>query len=102
MKSNETLKSLWDYCTSNNRLVPMPVEWSQVHAMLKDQRWNPNGGWIPPAPLILAAWGCTMPIEKQLRFKEHLEWASAKGQLGEIGGFLRSLTEEQWCHFGEV
>lgn len=43
-----------------------------------------------------------MPIEKQLRFKEHLEWASAKGQLGEIGGFLRSLTEEQWCHFGEV
>jgi len=98
----ESLQSLFEYCTSNNRLVPMPAEWSQLHSMLKDQRRNPEGGWIPPAPLILAAWHCTMPIEKQLRFKEHLEWASAKGQLEEVRAFLRSLTEKQWCHFGEV
>jgi hypothetical protein len=98
----ESLKSLWEYCTSNNRLVPMPPEWSHLHGMLKDQRRNPEGGWIPPAPLILAAWGSTMPIEKQMRFKEHLEWASAKAQLEEVGAFLRSLPEDQWCHFGEI
>jgi hypothetical protein len=43
-----------------------------------------------------------MPIEKQLRFKEHLQWAAEQGQLDEIGTFLRSLTEELWCHLGEV
>ena len=98
----ESLQSLFEYCNANNRLVPMPPEWSQLHSMLKDQRRNPEGGWVPPAPLILAAWHSTMPIEKQLRFKEHLEWASAKGQLEEVGAFLRSLPENQWCHFGEV
>ena len=98
----ESLQSLFEYCNANNRLVPMPPEWSQLHSMLKDQRRNPEGGLVPPAPLILAAWHCTMPLEKQLRFKEHLEWASAKGQLEEVGAFLRSLPENQWCHFGEV
>jgi hypothetical protein len=70
--------------------------------MLKDQRRNPSAGWIPPVPLILAAWGTTTPVEKQLRLKEHLQWAADKGQLQEVGSFLRSLSEEQWCHFGEV
>jgi hypothetical protein len=27
----------------------------------------------PSPPLILAAWHVTMPIEKQLRFKEHIQ-----------------------------
>jgi hypothetical protein len=43
-----------------------------------------------------------MLIEKQLRFKEHLQWAAQQGQLDEIGVYLRSLTEQDWCHFGEV
>ena len=99
---SDSLDSLWQFCISNNRLVPMPPEWSELHGMLKDQRRNPKGGWIPPAPLILAAWSCTMPIEKQLRFKEHLEWSANKGQLEEVGTFLRGLSESQWCHFGDV
>ena len=98
----ESLQTLWEYCTSNNRLVPMPPEWSQLHGMLKDQRRNPEGGWIPPAPLILAAWWDSSPFEKQSRFKEHLEWSSEQGQLEEVGAFLRSLSETQWCHLGEV
>jgi hypothetical protein len=43
-----------------------------------------------------------MPVAKQLRFKEHLEWAESQGQLTEVGKYLRSLDEKQWCHFGEV
>jgi len=43
-----------------------------------------------------------MPIEKQLRFKEHLEWAQQQGQLAQIGAFLLALPEDQWFHFGEV
>ncbi|MFI5165240.1 MAG: hypothetical protein ACHQQS_01325 [Thermoanaerobaculales bacterium] len=98
----ETLDSLWEYCTQNSRLVPLPQQWNLLFQMLKNKQQKPTGGWEPPLPLILAAWHHSMPIEKQLRFKEHIEWAQRQGQLEEIGVFLRSIPEAQWCHFGEV
>lgn len=94
--------ALWADCTANNRLVPMPPQWNQLYGLLNNTRQKPSGGWEPPLPLILAAWHHTMPIEKQLRFKEHLEWAQQNDQLAQIGAFLRALPESQWCHFGEV
>lgn len=100
--TEETLESLWAYCTANNRLVPMPPQWNELFGMLKDTRQKASGGWEPSLPLILASWHSTMPIEKQLRFKEHIEWAHAKGQIVQIGAYLRSLPESSWCHFGEV
>lgn len=99
---DETMEELWAYCTSNRRLVPLPPEWAKLHGMLKGARQLPSGGWEPAAPLILAAWEFTMPIEKQLRFQEHIEWARDHCQLDEIGRFLRALPESKWVHFGEV
>jgi len=98
----ETFDSLWAYCTENKRLVPMPQEWAKLHGMLSNRRQLSSGGWEPPLPLILAAWDCTMPIEKQLRFQEHVRWATDHNQLGEVGTFLRALPEEKWVHFGEI
>jgi hypothetical protein len=43
-----------------------------------------------------------MPIEKQLRFREHIQWASDQKQLDEVGAFLRALPDEKWAHFGEI
>jgi hypothetical protein len=100
--TDQTLDSLWTHCTARNRLVPMPAQWSTLYGMLKNTRQKPSGGWEPPLPLILAAWDGSMPIEKQLRFKEHLHWAEAQKQLPEISAFLLSLPEEQWCHLGET
>ena len=70
--------------------------------MLKDTRQKATGGWEPSLPLILAAWDFTMPIEKHLRFKEHVQWATDHGQTQEIGNYLRSLPEGDWYHFGEL
>ena len=98
----ETFDSLWAYCTENNRMVPMPQEWTKLHSMLANRRQKASGGWEPPLPLILAAWDCTMPIEKQLRFREHIRWASDQNQLDEVGAVLRALPEEKWVHFGEI
>lgn len=100
--NDETLEFLWSYCTAEKRLVPKPTWWSELYSKLRYTREKPSGGWEPPPPLILAAWHHSMPIEKQLRFKVHLEWATQQGQLAEIAVFLRSLTEEQWCHFGDL
>ena len=96
----ETCESLWAYCTANGRAIPR--DWHKLYEMLADKRQKPSGGWIPPLPLILAAWDVTMPIEKQLRFKEHIQWAADHGQLIEIGQHLRALAESDWYHFGEL
>jgi len=101
-QNTETFDSLWTYCEENNRLVPAPPEWADLHGMLANRQQKLSGGWEPSAPLILAAWHCTMPIEKHLRFKEHIQWAADHNQLEEVGAFLRSLPEDGWVHIGEV
>ncbi len=100
-KAVSTFDDVWSYCTASNRLVPMPQHWNRVFELLKNKRQKPSGGWIPSMPLILAAWNSTMPIEKQLRFKEHIQWADDNNQLEEISDYLRALSESNWCHFGE-
>ena len=73
-ESPETYESVWAYCTANSRAIPR--DWHKLYEMLANKRQKPSGGWTPSLPLILAAWDVTMPIEKQLRFKEHIQWAS--------------------------
>ena len=101
-QNTETFDSLWAYCVENKRLVPAPPEWADLHGMLANRQQKLSVGWEPSAPLILAAWHCTMPIEKHLRFKEHIQWAADHNQLEEVGAFLRSLHEDRWVHFGDV
>lgn len=101
-ESIETFESLWEYCTSKDKLCPVPMRWNDLFGMLKNIKQNVSGGWKPSLPLILAAWYDTTPIEKQLRFKEHIKWASDNNQLEEVGKYLRSLAEEEWAHFGEI
>jgi hypothetical protein len=80
----------------------MPIRWDGLHKMLRGTRRTPSGGLEPAAPLILAAWHCTSTMEKQRRFREHIEWAAEQGQLVEVADYLRGLSETEWCHFGEV
>lgn len=95
-----TFESVWDYCQQNNRAIPK--DWNGFYQRLKNKRQKPSGGWEPPLPLILAAWDSSMPIEKVMRFREHIEWAEKQGQLDEILNYLKSLSEDDWFHFGEL
>lgn len=96
----ETFESLWEYCITNYRAIPK--DWNKLYSMLINKRQKPSGGWEPSLPLILAAWDITMPIEKQLRFKEHVLWAEKNGQLAQIASYLKGLKESDWYHFGEL
>jgi hypothetical protein len=100
--TTDTFETLWKYCTADNRLCPTPTKWNDLFGMLKDKKQKPDGGWKPSPPLILAAWWDTMPIEKYLRLKEHINWASDHEQLEEVGKYLRSLSEKEWIHYGEI
>jgi hypothetical protein len=97
---SETFDSLWACCSANTRVIPR--DWQKFYEMLADKRQQPSGGWEPALPLILAAWHDTMPIEKQLRFKEHVQWAEDHKQLDQVGTYLRALREDEWFHFGEL
>lgn len=99
-QSNDSFDELWSFCTSNNRVIPK--DWNKLYKKLANRRQLASGGWVPPLPLILAAWHETMPLEKHLRFKEHIEWARDQGQLAEIETYLRSLDESDWYHYGEL
>ena len=97
---SESFATLWDYCTANGRAIPR--DWHKLYQMLTNKRRKPSGGWTPSLPLVLAAWDCTTPIEKQIRFKEHIQWAQDNQQVAKIGSYLRSLPEDQWYHLGEL
>ena len=98
--SIETIDSLWQYCTVNERVIPK--DWNKLYSMLRNRKQKPTGGWEPSLPLILGAWHNTLPIENQLRFKEHILWASEQNQLAEVGSYLRSLSQNEWYHFREL
>ncbi len=99
--SNETFDTLWKYCTSNNRLCPIPMKWNELFGMLKNKR-QIDGESKPSLPLILSGWEHTVPVQKYLVFKEHIRWASDNNQIEEIGKYLRSLSESDWAHYGEI
>ena len=96
----EPFDVLWGYCKAENRVIPK--DWNKLYSMLAEKKQKPSGGWVPPLPLILAAWHCTSPLEKHLRFKEHIQWACDHGQSEEVGGYLRALSEDDWVYFGEL
>ena len=96
----ETFETLWKLLFIQPHGNPERL--AKLWAMLANKRRKPSGGWEPPLPLILAAWDVTMPEEKQLRFKEHIQSAHDNGQIDAIGSYLRSLSEQDWYHFGEL
>ncbi len=100
--TKETLESLWEYCTSNNRMCPIPMKWNDLFGTLKNTKQNPDGGWTPSLPFILNGWEMSMPFQKSMRFKEHIQWAADNNQLEEVGTYLRTLSETEWAHYGEM
>ena len=99
-EENKSFDKLWKHCISNNRLCPNPPQWSEFYFLLKDKN-NSKGGELS-APLILTAWHHTMPLEKRLRLKEHIQWAVDNNIEEEAEEYLKSLSEDDWAHFGEV
>lgn len=72
-----------------------------MYELLPNRRRKPNGGSIPPLPLILAAWWETTPEQKIMRLREHIEYADKNGAIDAVNKFLRSLKESDWHHIGE-
>ncbi len=83
----------------NNRVCPLPKQWTQLYELLPNKRRVGNG-WEPSLPLVLAAWHDSSDMAKMLRLQEHIEWADVHGSLADVAGFLAALPEDQWLHIG--
>ena len=89
------------YCRANGRVCPMPQLWNALWEMLP-RRSREGLSWRPAPPLILAAWHDTPAVLKMSRLEEHIDWAVQHGAFGEVDRFLRSLSESQWLHTGDI
>jgi len=102
--TQESFTSLWQFCTSNNRLCPQYRVWQEVFKMLKNtEKLSGHGGEREPAEpyIIYQNWDHIMPIELQFQFQRYLEWAADQNQIDEVGKYLKTLSENDWVHFGE-
>lgn len=97
-----SMDNLLEFCTSNKRVCPKPNKWSELFKLLKNKKQNSDGGWTPSLPLILAAWYDASASDKQLRFKEHIQWAIDHDQTEEVQEYLNSIKEDEWVHFDEI
>ena len=95
------INELKAYCTQNNRVCPNPQQWNELWQMLPELK-REGSGWIPSAPLILAAWWHTSDDEKRERLFEHIDYAANHNFLKQSDAYLRALPEDQWTHKGDV
>ncbi|WP_148207344.1 hypothetical protein [Paramagnetospirillum magneticum] len=89
------------YVKANGRICPMPDPWNALFNLLPNRRQLASGGWMPPLPLILAAWWLATPSSKRRCLEEHIRWAVDHGALAEIDAYLRGIPESDWFHEGE-
>jgi len=92
----ETFETLWQYCTPNNKSVPL--EWHKLHKLLLAK----SDGSKSMTPYILADWGVENLTQKQYRFKEHIQWSVETEQIVENVRYLIGLSDIQWYYFYDL
>jgi hypothetical protein len=95
-----TLEQALEEAQKNDRVCPQSMKWNELYELLPDRARRGNR-WEPAPPLILAAWWDTPVVSKQLRLREHIDWASKHGCLDSIYEFMQNLKEEEWFHVGD-
>jgi hypothetical protein len=80
----------------NNRVCPLPTVWLRLVAVLPNKPAH-----LPTVPATREEWSRTPALQKRSRLREHVEWASTQGVLGQVYEILRALPEAKWHHMGE-
>jgi hypothetical protein len=94
-KTPISLDSLLAEMRAAGRVCPQPKHWQALWEVLPNKQRS-GAGWLPPLPLILAAWNEATDAEKTERFRLHLAWADQHAALDEAIAFLLSLAPSDW------
>lgn len=99
---DEKLFSLLNYVTSDDKVFPCPVKWSNFSQWgVQKQKELRIVERFPP-PLILAVYHFTTEKDKQLRLIEQIEYANNNGFIEEVDDKLRELREDEWVYKEET
>lgn len=94
MSSKIELETLVRESFINGRVCPIPKKWNELYKLVtKEAKTNDLA-----LPLILSAWWDSPDKMKELRFKEHLEYAYDNGLIDEVKKFISKLNEAEWHH----
>jgi hypothetical protein len=94
MTSKIELETFVSECFVNGRICPIPKKWDELYKLItRKTKANDLG-----LPLILNAWWDSSNVMKELRIKEHLEYAYDNGTFKEVKEFLYKLDEVEWHH----
>ncbi len=97
MSSKIELENLVRECFVNGRVCPVPKKWDELYKLIT-RKTKANDLALP---LILTAWWDSPILMKELRFKEHLEYAYDNGLIKEVRDFLSKLNETEWHHLDD-
>jgi len=92
------LSDLFDYCQSNDNLVPAPIKWAGLFDILRTSpKFSSN---TPHNPCILGGYWADY-LTKRKRFLGHIYWAFEHNLLEEINRFIRNLNYDDWNYCRE-
>jgi len=92
------LSDLFDYCQSNDNLVPVPIKWAGLFDILRTSpKFSSN---TPHNPCILGGYWADY-LTKRKRFLGHIYWAFEHNLLEEINRFIRNLNYDDWNYCRE-
>lgn len=94
------LSELHEYVRAENRVCPKPNQWNKLYDILPG-KYRGDSGWVPPLPLILAAWWETSNLQKMDRLRLHINYAADHRGLEIVDRYLRSLSTDEWHHLSE-
>lgn len=94
MSSKVELETLVRESFIKGRVCPIPKKWNDLYKLVTRKTKANNLA----LPLILNAWWDSPDVMKELRFKEHLEYAYDNGLINEVKDFLSKLDETEWHH----
>lgn len=94
MSSKVELETLVRESFINGRVCLIPKKWNELYKLIT-RKTKTNDLALP---LVLGAWWDSPDIMKELRFKEHLEYAYDNGLINEVKDFLSNLDETEWHH----
>ena len=92
-----SIRNKTNFNMKDKPICPQPKVWHAIHTALLEAWRTKKDESIPkpPVPLILNGWVFSSDIEKEVRWKETISWATQYG----FTNLIPKLTEEE-SYFG--
>lgn len=92
--TNKDLQKLLNDLEVNDRVCPLPKRWNSIWNIVSRVDKNKSLS----VPLILNGWYMSNNLEKMVRFRSHLEFASENNCLDKVVKIIDAMNESDWHH----